>query len=158
MATPRRTKSKKKNLLGDTDGSVIVEASLVMPLLIYLIAGISEYGLTLYQFHTLSTANSSAVRQLVVSRGFDKPFKSLLDQFTLWAPNLSVTSSQITVSVADSGGTMKTCTDDATCKTALDSAAGRAASISINYSCALTFIPKYASPCPIQITNTGLVE
>ncbi len=154
-----KSKLRKWNtFLKDTGGAIFVEAAFVMPIMVFMIAGISEYGITLYQFHTLSTATGSAARQLVISRGFSTPFTNVQNQFAIWAPNLNVTSSQITVSVADSSNTLQTCSSDATCKTALDSAAGRQASVAVNYTCALTFIPKYASPCPIQITMTGLVE
>lgn len=156
--TTRSRLREWNTFLKDTGGAIFVEAAFVMPIMVLLIAGISEYGITLYQFHTLSTATGSAVRQLVISRGFSSPYDNVLNQFSTWAPNLNVTSSQITVSVADSTNTLQTCTDNASCKSALDTAAGRQASVAVNYACALTFIPKYASPCPIQISMTGLVE
>ena len=147
-----------RKLRADTEGSVLLEAALVMPLVVLLIAGIADYGVTLYQYHTLSTATGSAVRQLIVSRGFDKPFTSVLAQFTTWAPTLTVKGTQITVQVADSAGTLKTCTDDTSCKAALDVAAGRQASIQLNYPCTTTFIPSMASPCPIKVTASGMIE
>lgn len=147
-----------KRLQRDTDGSVLLEASLVMPMVVLLIAGIADYGVTLYQYHTLSTATGSAVRQLIINRGFDKPYTSVMSQFTTWAPTLSVKSSQVTLSVADASGTLKNCTDDASCKTALDAAAGRQGRIQLNYPCTTTFIPSMASPCPIKISASGMIE
>lgn len=152
---------KKRNLAAlrdDTRGSVFVEAALIMPLVVLFIAGIADYGVVLYQYHTLSTANGSAVRQLIVSRGFDNPYTGVLAQYNDWAPNLSVQGNQITVSVENSDDELTTCTDDATCKALLDDAAGKQASVSIDYACATTFIPSMASPCPIQITASGMVE
>lgn len=139
-------------------GSVLLEAALVMPLIVLLIAGIADYGITLYQYHTLSTANGSAVRQLIVSRGFADPYDGVLAQYATWAPNLSVQGSQITVSITDSTGTLVTCDKNATCKTLLDGAAGKKATVAINYACTTTFIPSMASPCPIKITASGMVE
>jgi Flp pilus assembly protein TadG len=154
---------KKPNLAAlrnDTRGSVLVEAALIMPLVVLFIAGIADYGVTLYQYHTLSTANGAAVRQLIVSRGFTNPYTGVLSEYSTWAPNLTVTGSQITVKVANSGGTLTTCTDSTnpTCKTLLDGAAGKQATVSINYPCTTTFIPSMASPCPIKITASGMVE
>lgn len=144
----------------DERGSVLVEASLIMPMVVLFIAGIADYGVTLYQYHILSTANGSAVRQLIISRGFDKPYAGVLAQYTDWAPNLTVQGGQITVSVTDSTGTLKTCTDDTSpsCKTLLDTAAGKQATVSLNFPCTVTFIPSMASPCPIKIKATGMVE
>ena len=154
---------KKRNLAAlrdDSRGSVFVEAALIMPLVVLFIAGIADYGVVLYQYHTLSTANGSAVRQLIVSRGFDTPYESVFAEYANWAPNLSVQPSQITVSVENSGGTLTACTDSTgpSCKTLLDGAAGKQASVIINYPCTVTFIPSMASPCPIQIEASGMVE
>lgn len=155
-----RMKRNLAALQDDSSGSVLVEAALVMPLVVLFIAGIADYGITLYQYHTLSTANGAAVRQLIVSRGFDNPYAGVLSEYSTWAPNLNVTGSQITVKVANSAGTLTACTDSTnpTCKTLLDGAAGAQASVEINYPCTTTFIPSMASPCPIQISATGLVE
>jgi hypothetical protein len=40
----------------------------------------------------------------------------------------------------------------------LDGAAGKQATITLNYPCTTTFIPSMASPCPIRITASGMVE
>jgi Flp pilus assembly protein TadG len=152
-----------RSLHKDTDGSVLLEATLVMPVIVVLIAGIADYGVTLYQYHTLSTATSSALRQLIVSRGFNNPYASTIAQYKTWAPNIAVTSSQVTVSVEDPSttpSTMKTCTDvtTVTCKTLLDAAAGKQATVKLNYACKTTFLPNIASPCPIKITMSGMIE
>jgi len=156
--------ARKRRIVGrlrdDTRGSVLLEAALVMPLVVLLVAGIADYGVTLYQYHTLSTANGSAVRQLIVSRGFANPYAGVLSQYSTWAPNLSVTANQITVSVANSSNVLKACTDSTSpnCQTLLDAAAGKQATVALNYNCTTTFIPSMASPCPIRITASGLVE
>lgn len=141
-------------------GSVLMEAALVMPMLVLLVAGITDYGLTLYQYHTLSTANGAAVRQLIVSRGFDNPYAGVLAQYAMWAPILSVQGSQITVSVANSSDTLTACTDNTSpsCKSLLDGAAGKQARIEVNYPCTVTFIPSMKGPCPIKISASGMVE
>ena len=80
-----KTSPTKSGRRGES-GSVLMEAALVMPMLVLLVAGIVDYGITLYEYHTLSTANGSAVRQLVVSRGFDNPYAGVLAQYAMWAP------------------------------------------------------------------------
>lgn len=145
-------------LRDDTRGSVFVEAALIMPMIVYMIAGIADYGVTLYQYHTLSTATGAAVRQLIISRGFDHPFTGVLSEFSTWSPNMPVTGNEIQISVEDSAGELQRCTDNDTCKAALDNAAGKQARIILNYECSMTFIPSFASPCPIQIDVRGMVE
>jgi Flp pilus assembly protein TadG len=153
-----RTKTKMSALAGDTRGSVLLEAALIMPLVVLFIAGIADYGVVLYQYHTLSTANGSAVRQLIVSRGFDNPYTGVLAQYNDWAPNLSVQGNQITVSVENSDDELTPCATDTSCKALLDDAVGKQATVSIDYPCTTTFIPSMASPCPILITASGMVE
>lgn len=158
--TGSKTKRNLTAFRNDQRGSVLVESALIMPLVILFIAGIADYGITLYQYHTLSTANGSAVRQLIVSRGFDNPYAGVRDQYNEWAPNLTVTDDDIIVSVADSDGKLKACTDKTSpsCRTLLDDAAGKQATVSLNFPCTTTFIPSMASPCPIKITASGMVE
>ena len=158
LAVRRRHARSAKALHADTGASVLIEATLVMPIVVLLIAGIADYGVVLYQYHTLSTATGSAVRQLIVSRGFASPWTSVKNQFSTWAPNMAVPDSAWTVWVADSSGTLQQCTNDATCKTALDAAAGRQASVRLSYACTMTFIPSMANPCPIKASASGMVE
>lgn len=155
-----RRKRPSTRPAGSERGSVLLEAALVMPIVVLFIAGIADYGVTLYQYHTLSTANGSAVRQLVVSRGFDNPYAGVLGQYATWAPGLKVKSSQITVSVTNADGDLQACTDDTSpnCKTLLDGAAGKQGQIAVDYACITTFIPSMASPCPIKVTASGLIE
>jgi Flp pilus assembly protein TadG len=153
-----RMNGRRLSLKDDTEGSVLLEAALVMPMVVLLIAGIADYGITLYQYHTLSTATGSAVRQLIVSRGFANPYDGVTGQFATWAPNITVKTSQITVSVADSAGTLQTCNSNTSCKTALDAAAGRQAMVSLNFPCTTTFLPNMISPCPIKAKASGMIE
>lgn len=150
---------KKRNLAAlrdDKRGSVFVEAALVLPLTVIVLAGILEWGLTLYQFNLLSTATSNAVRLLIISRGYTTPYENVTDQFTAWAKGMDFGDGKpgtITVSV---NGT--TCDNNASCKTALDTALGKDATVTASYDCVMQFTPELASLCPITIRMTGVVE
>jgi len=148
---------RRMSLREDTRGSVLLEASLVMPMVVLLIAGIADYGITLYQYHTLSTATGSAVRQLIVSRGFATPYTSVKSQFATWAPNITITN-QFKVYVEDAGGTMQECTTDTDCKAKLDVAAGKQGTVTLSYACTTTFLPNMISPCPIKASASGMIE
>lgn len=140
-------------LRNDTSGSVFVEAAIVLPITCIILAGIAEWGLALYQFHVLSTATGNSVRQLIISRGYDTPFSDVMTEFTNWAGTLDVLPSQITVKVDG-----VKCDSDATCKTKLGLALAKPASVTVQYPCTMQFTPAIASPCPITISMTGLVE
>ena len=151
-----------RRLRDDTRGSVLIEASLVMPLLVVILAGMTEWGLAMYQYHLLSTATSEAVRQLIISRGTTTPLTYATSAFNTWASNLGVIPSQVSIEIqdpskADFAG-YKVCSTDATCATALTTASGKPARISVNYACKMQFTPQFASLCPIRVSMVGIVE
>lgn len=145
-----------KSLCRDTRGSVFVEAALVLPLTVIILAGIMEWGLTLYQYNQLSAATANAVRELIISRGYSTPYKNVTDQFAAWARTLEFGTGKRGTIIVTVNGT--TCSKDADCKTALDGALGKNATVTAKYDCYLQFTPTAASPCPIVISMTGLVE
>lgn len=147
---------KKRNLAAlrdDRRGSAFVEAALVLPLTVIILAGISEWGLALYQYHLLSNATANSVRQLIISRGYNTPHTDVMSEYGRWAGTLNVTSDMVTVEV--NGGT---CTDDTSCKNRMNDALAKPASVTVAFPCTMQFIPSVASPCPITLTMTGLVE
>lgn len=148
-----RRKASPKGLKDDTSGSVFVEAALVVPILCVILAGMTEWGLALYQYNLLSTATGSAVRQLIVSRGYDTPYDDVYAEYQNWAKTLGVKKTDIKVSVNG-----VECTDNATCKAQLDNALSKPATVKVSYACTMQFTPSVASPCPIEIVMTGMVE
>lgn len=139
-------------------GSVILEAAVVMPMIVLMIGGIADYGLFLYQYHVLSQATGEAVRQLIISRGFDDPYSTTTAPYGTWYSKFSSNGNQFKILVADSNDVLQPCTDKATCKAKLDLAAGKKAGIELTYNCTMSFIPKLGNPCPITIKNYGMVE
>lgn len=156
--TARTAPRRKMSLRRDTRGSVFVEASLVLPLTVIILASIAEWGLTLYQYHVLSNANSSAVRQLTVNRGFADPYTAVTTEFANWAGTLNPADYTITVEIQNSSNVFTACNTNAACTTLLDGAQGKSARVSVNFTCTMSFTPNVASPCPIRINTTGLVE
>jgi len=148
----------KTGLSRDTRGSVLVEAALILPLTVIILAGIAEWGLTLYQFHVLANANAAAVRQLTVHRGFANPLKDVTTEFQNWAGTLKSTDYTLKVEIQNGSNVFTECKTDSACTTLLDAAQGKAARVSVNYTCTMTFTPGIASPCPINVITTGLVE
>lgn len=142
-----------KALDGDTRGSVFVEAAIVLPLTVIILAAITEWGLALYQYHILSTATANSVRQLIISRGYDTPHDDVMAEYGRWAGTLNVTPDMVTVTVNGAK-----CTDNASCKNDLNDALGKSASVKVEFPCTMQFTPSRASPCPITLSMTGQVE
>ena len=74
MKTRKLIKRRLTSLSGDENGSVLVEAAFVVPIVIVMLTGIMEWGVALYQYHLLATATSESVRQLIISRGTATPY------------------------------------------------------------------------------------
>lgn len=53
-----------RSILGRSDGAAIVEFTLVLPLLLSLLAGVSEFGRALYHHHVVEMALRNATRYL----------------------------------------------------------------------------------------------
>lgn len=153
-------------LRDDTRGSVLIEATLVMPLIVIILAGMTEWGLAMYQYHLLSTATSEAVRQLIISRGTTTPLTYVNTAFNTWASNLGVTPSQVTVEIQDptkadfAGWQSPACNTltEAQCAAQIALAPAKPARVSVNYACKMQFTPQFVSLCPIKITMVGIIE
>lgn len=142
----------------DTRGSVFVEAALVLPLTVLILAAVTEWGLALYQYHILSTANGAAVRQLIINRGFPNPYTNVVDEFDTWAANLNVQPNQVAVAIQNGSNVFTPCATDSDCTALLDAAEGKAGRVTVTFPCQMQFTPQIASPCPIVIETIGLIE
>jgi Flp pilus assembly protein TadG len=159
----------------DTKGSVLLEAAVVMPVLIVIIAGMTECGLAMYQYHLLSTAVTESVRQLIISRGTDKPHTNLKAAFDKLAGNLKGLGTQtMTIQVQDPAkadfnyitclcdgtktvnGTKQTA--DVELKGLLAAAPAKPAQVTVTFQCSMTFTKQFANLCPIKISMLGYVE
>ena len=95
----------------------------MLPITILIVAGIAEWGLTMYEYHHLSLAIGNAVRQLIINRGFPNPYSNVTAQFSGWSENMRVQKDQVTVSIqTTAGGAFSTCNTDAACTTLLNNA------------------------------------
>lgn len=151
--------SRGQQLTRDTRASVLLEATVVLPITVFIVAGIAEWGLTMYEYHRLSLATGNAVRQLVINRGFPSPYTNVTKQFSSWSENMRVKADQVTVSIQTAaGGAYSSCNTDTACTNLLNNAQGLGAKVEVSYPCALAFTPKVASPCPLRVSMVGLVD
>ena len=155
-------------LRADGSGTALLEGALVIPIIVITLAGMTDWGLALYQYHLLSTATSEAVRQLIISRGVSTPIAYSFKPFNDWAGTLGVTNAMVTMKIQDPtkptyGGWQSPACNDASmkesdCAAQISKAGALPAQISVNYPCTMTFTPQFASLCPIKITMVGIIE
>jgi Flp pilus assembly protein TadG len=165
---PRKKRISFFRLRADRRGSALLEGALVMPLIVITLAGMTDWGLALYQYHQLSTATSEAMRQLIISRGVSKPIEYSFKPFSDWAETLKVTNAMVTIKIQDpaaldyKGWQSPACNDgsmtEAKCAAQISAAAGRPAQISASVPCTMTFTAQFAGLCPIKMTMVGIIE
>jgi Flp pilus assembly protein TadG len=133
-------------------GTAAVEFALVAPMLLLLVLGMCEFGITLNQYLTLTYAVSAGARQLAMSRGDATPWTDTRNLMYSSAPNLTQAGLAITTSI---NGTA--CSTDATCKAAL--AAGLPTTVAATYPCSLAFFGyNFAAVCTLSSQTTERVE
>jgi Flp pilus assembly protein TadG len=133
-------------------GTAAVEFALVAPMLLLLVLGMCQFGITLNQYLTLTNAVRSGARQLSMSRGDATPHTDTINQIYGSAPNL--TQASFTISLLING---TPCTTDAGCVTAL--AAGLPATVTASYPCSLAFFgDNFAPICTLSSQTTERVE
>jgi len=138
----------------DRRGMEAVEFALTAPVLLLILFGIIQFGLTLNNYLMLTDAASAGVRQFAISRSSTSPYSTTTSAVTSAAPNLTAASITITMKV---NGT--TCTSNTACQTALSNAAGGSASLTAAYPCNLViFGIDFAPSCSLSTQVTDLIE
>ena len=107
----RRTYS----LVKDYGGNSVIEFAFVAPLLCLLMMGMAQFGITLNNYVSLTSAVGSGARNFSLSRvASTTPYTSTTSLINSAAVNLTTASLTITIRV---NGTA--CSTDTTCSTAL---------------------------------------
>jgi Flp pilus assembly protein TadG len=133
-------------------GTAAVEFALVAPMLMLLVLGMCQFGITLNQYLTLTNAVRSGARQLSMGRGDATPWTDTINQIYGSAPNLTQASLTISMSI---NGTV--CANDKACATAL--LVGLPTTVTASYPCSLAFFGyNFASVCTLSSQTTERVE
>ena len=145
----------------DTRGAAAVEFALVLPVLLFSLAGIIQFGITLNNYLEVTDSARVGARTFAISRSISTPLTTTTAAVTANAANL--TSGSITTTLQVNG---TTCTTDSACATALTAAPAGTASVQVQYPCLgsagsayvfyKTFIP--TSGCTLTSTATDLIE
>jgi Flp pilus assembly protein TadG len=144
--------ARRRDLEKGRAGTAAIEFALVAPMLLFLVLGMCQFGVTLNQYLTLTNAVRAGARQLSMSRGNATPWTDTINLIYSSAPNL--TQASLTISTSING---TACASDATCKAAL--AAGLPTTITASYPCSLAFFGyNFASVCTLASQTTERIE
>ena len=135
-----------------TRGTEAVEFAIVAPVLLLIVLGMLQFGLTMDNYLTLSETVRAGARQFALSRGDPTPYTDTVNLIKSSAPQLTASNLTITLSVS---GTP--CAADTACTAALT--AGAPASVSVTYPCSLLVMgTNFAPSCVLSAQTTERVE
>jgi Flp pilus assembly protein TadG len=141
-----RFRAAKVNTLGNR-GTALVEFALVAPMLLLIVLGTAQFGLTLGQFVMLTNAVGVGAMQFAVSRSDTTPYTDTVNAVKAAATTLTPANLTITLSV---GSPLTACGNDAACATALTNNVGQPAQVLATYTA--TF------PCNLLTTWQGMAS
>lgn len=138
----------------DRSGAAAVEFAIVAPLLLMILTGIVQFGITLNNYIELTNAVRVGARQFAIGRSSTTPMTNVHNAVTASAMNLSSANIAITYKVNNTA-----CASDSACRTALNAAAGGAATVRATYPCDLTILGiDYVPSCVLSAQNTEFIE
>ena len=162
MAIKPLTAGRRRNngSLGEK-GIAAIEFALIAPVLLLLLLGMVQFGLTVGNYVMLINAASVGAMQFAISRSDTTPYTDTVSAIKSAAPTLTPANLTITFSV---NGTA--CATDSACSTALTAAAPSSggslqpAAVTVAYPCGsqLTWYNFWTSTCQLTSTMTEGVQ
>jgi Flp pilus assembly protein TadG len=155
LALTVRFKAATAKSLGEK-GAALVEFGLLAPVLVLILLGTAQFGLTLNQFVVLTNAVSIGRLQFALSRSDTQPVTDALSAITGAASTLMAASMTVTLSVNGtqcfSGmASAPTAAGNAACFNARSAAVGQPAAVVTTHSCNLHVMPyNFADIQPLQ--------
>ena len=141
-------------IVRDQRGSSAVEFALVFPLMLTMLFGILQFGLTLNNNVTLTDAARAGVRELAIGRSSATAYNDAVNRFYGSAPGLVQANTTLTMTVNGVG-----CSSNATCQAALVAATGLPVKLVARYPCDLKVMAiDFAPGCTLVTSTTQRVE
>jgi Flp pilus assembly protein TadG len=150
-----RFRAAKVNTLGNR-GAALVEFALVAPMLLLIVFGTAQFGVTLGQYVMLTNAVGVGAMQFAISRGDTTPSSDAWNAITTAASTLTPASIKMTLTVNATACVTNASTlnaaqaADTTCMNALTNNVGKPAQVSASYTA--TF------PCNLLTTWQGMAS
>jgi Flp pilus assembly protein TadG len=143
-----------RRIIDDRRGVEAMEFALIGPILLGLLFGIVQFGLTFSSFIMLNDGVRVGARVLAISRSSATPYTNATNAVYSAAPTLTPGNIGLTLNV---NGTA--CTSDGTCQAALSAAAGNDVNIVASYPCNLSIMGvDYWPGCSLTASTTERIE
>jgi Flp pilus assembly protein TadG len=150
-----RFKAAKAKSLGER-GTALVEFGLLAPVLLLILLGTAQFGLTLNQAVMLTNAVSIGALQFALSRSDTTPYTDAVNAVKSAATTLTPASLTITLKV---GSPLTACGTDAACATALTNNVGQPSQVIATYPCNLQVMwYNFAPSCNLTSQVTERVQ
>jgi Flp pilus assembly protein TadG len=149
----------------DLTGSVLVEFTLVLPVLLFLILGMLQFGIIYYDSILVTRAAAAGARELSISRFDDTAYADTVRAINTASSNLSGLT--ITLSIGTNSVACTSDTSNPSCQQNIINAYGavppQPISVTVSYACDGNAImpPSYltlAGICPLQSTMYAAVN
>jgi Flp pilus assembly protein TadG len=140
-------------LARDRAAATAVEFALVAPVLLVLMMGMAQFGITMNSYVMLTEAAADGARYFALARGTATPYASTVAQVTATTSGLTgtVTVTTFINNVA--------CSTNSTCQTALAANVGGPAKVTATYPCNLTVMGiNYLPSCTLSSSTTQIIE
>lgn len=137
----------------DSRGSMVVEFALLLPIMLGLLFGITEFGVVMYNKIALTDASRAAARELSIGRSNATVWADTRTRFFQTAAGVNSADVTLTLSV---NGTA--CASNSACQTALSGAIGAPASVSAVLPCRLFTTYSVLPGCSLVSATSSRVE
>jgi Flp pilus assembly protein TadG len=140
-------------------GAEAVEFAMVLPVLMLLLTGITQFGITLYNYEMLTGGVRVASRIFAISNGSATPWSGTKSALANASPGLNATTLGNNMILQVNGAT---CSSDIACASAITTAraAGDATgTVKVTYPCSIQVMAINAAPgCVLSQATSELIE
>ena len=148
----------------DHTGAVLVEFTILAPVLVLMLLGVLQFGLLYYYRISVTTAAVVGARMLSTSRSDQTPYSDIVAAIQNSSSNLN--ASNLTITLATYNGTAwVTCNTNTSCSGAIGNAYGpqnpQPASVTVSYPCPILIPTSWVNLsgiCPMTSTVTVRVQ
>ena len=143
-----------RGLKQDRRGSAAFEFALVVPIMLTVLFGILQFGITLGNNLTLLDATRAGAREMAVARSSATPYDSTVTRFRNSAPGLAANNTTLKMFVNGSE-----CKTNSECQAKLTTATGQPVTLDARYPCDLNVFGVDLAPnCMLVSTTSQRVE
>jgi Flp pilus assembly protein TadG len=153
----------------DQTGSGLVEFTLALPVLLFLLLGLAQFGLIFYNYMSVTNAAAYGARVFAISRGDTSVYTDTVSAINNAAPNISGLTITLSVNSSPCASNSVCQTDLVNAHTANTAAAAtstppppQSASVTVSYTCTTNLMPAYlinlTGICPLTSTMQQAVQ